>query len=199
LERTPLEYYNLGAKFCRSNLKNGGACIFVHESLNFSNINLQELCIEQDIEICAIKIHLHITTICIISIYRSPNGNFLHFIRILEVITNKIYNSSLHFIICGDFNINYLNNSCKKKQQLDTLLATFNLTSTVFFPTTVQNGVATAINNIFTDVSKNETYTIYSHINGLLDHDAQIINLNNFYKQEYYSENKSLEILIITP
>jgi hypothetical protein len=39
LERT-LEHYRLGAKFCRENLKDGGASIFVHESLSFSNINL---------------------------------------------------------------------------------------------------------------------------------------------------------------
>jgi hypothetical protein len=80
--------------------------------------------------------------------------------------------------------------AAKKKQQLDTLLATFNLTSTVYFPTRVQNGVASAIDNIFIDVFKNENYTIYPHINGLSDHDAQIINLNNLNTQGYYSETQ---------
>jgi hypothetical protein len=74
-----------------------------------------------------------------------------------------------------------------KKQQLDAILATFNLTSTVFFPTRVQNGVATAIDNIFIDVSKNVNYSIYPHINRLSDHDAQIIKLNNFSIQGQYN------------
>jgi regulator of RNase E activity RraB len=43
LERTPLEHYNLGAKFSRENLEDGGASIFVHESLSFFNINLKNL------------------------------------------------------------------------------------------------------------------------------------------------------------
>lgn len=115
LERTPLAvHYNFGAKFYRENLKNGGASIFVHESLSFFNINLQEFSKEQDIEVCKIKIHLPTTTVCIMSIYRSPNGNFLLFIRTIEAILNKLYSANLHFIICRDLNINYLDNSCKK-------------------------------------------------------------------------------------
>jgi hypothetical protein len=51
----------------------------------------------------------------------------------------------------------------------------------------VQNGAATAIDNIFTDVSKNVNYTIYHHINGLSDHNAQIIKLNNFKTQGQYN------------
>jgi hypothetical protein len=74
-----------------------------------------------------------------------------------------------------------------RKQQLDAILATFDLTSTVFFPTRMQNDVATAIDNIFIDVSKNINYSIYPHINGLSDHDAQIIKLNNFNIQGQYN------------
>jgi exonuclease III len=114
LERTPLIYYNFGAKFCRENIKDGGASIFVHESLSFLNINLQEFSKEQDIEVCAIKIHLPTTTVYIILIYRSPNRNFLLLLRTVDAILNKLYSANLYFIICGDLNINYLDNSCKK-------------------------------------------------------------------------------------
>jgi hypothetical protein len=40
LERTAKEHYNLVAKFYRQNLKDGGVSIFIHESLNFTNINV---------------------------------------------------------------------------------------------------------------------------------------------------------------
>jgi len=33
------ENYSLGAKFCREVLKNGDVCIFIHESIKFTNIN----------------------------------------------------------------------------------------------------------------------------------------------------------------
>jgi hypothetical protein len=38
LERTPLENYNLGAKFCREILKGSGASIFVLELQGFINV-----------------------------------------------------------------------------------------------------------------------------------------------------------------
>ena len=58
-----------------------------------------------------------------------------------------------HFIICGDININYLNESVNKSQ-LDNLLLSYNLTSIISFLTSVQNTSATAIDNIFIDVSQ---------------------------------------------
>ncbi|PNF35146.1 hypothetical protein B7P43_G09274 [Cryptotermes secundus] len=179
LESSPIEHYKLGAKFCREKLKDGGTCIFIHEFISFITINLQEFCKEQDIEVCAIKINLSTSIICVISIYRSPDGNFQWFLKMIENILNNLYNVNINFIICGDLNINYLDNNCKKKQQFDTLLSTFNLTSVVNFPTRVQNEVATAIDNIFLDVSKNNNYNVYPHINGLSDHDAQIIKFKN--------------------
>jgi hypothetical protein len=86
LERIAIEHYNLGAKFCRKNLKDGGVSIFVHKSLNFTNINVKEFSKEQDIELCAMKLNLQTISILIISIYRSPTGNFIHFLKGLEII-----------------------------------------------------------------------------------------------------------------
>jgi hypothetical protein len=37
---TNLEYYNLGTAYCRQLLRQGGACIFVHEKFKFSYIDL---------------------------------------------------------------------------------------------------------------------------------------------------------------
>jgi len=86
----------------------------------------------------------------------------------------------LHFIICGDININYLNES-ENKNQLDNLLLSYNLTSIINFPTRVQNTTATAIDNIFIDVSQFESYTVTPTINGMSDHDAQLLIINTDY------------------
>jgi hypothetical protein len=43
--------YTLGAKYCRKSLKQGGVCIYVHECLKFSSINLLKHNKEQDMEL----------------------------------------------------------------------------------------------------------------------------------------------------
>ena len=67
----------------------------------------------------------------------------------------------------------------KKKPLLDSLLASYNLTSTVYFPTRIQNTSATANDNIFINVSKFDDYIISPIVNGLSDHDAQLIAIND--------------------
>jgi hypothetical protein len=64
-----------------------------------------------------------------------------------------------------------------KKRKMGLLLASFNLVSTVDFPTRLQNNPATAIDNIFNDLSLQGNYVVYPLCNGLSDHDAQLIAL----------------------
>jgi hypothetical protein len=86
----------------------------------------------------------------------------------------------LHYtILCGDINVNYLDEGGTKKQKLDSLLASYNICSIVNFPTRVTNISATAIDNFFIDKYRNEIYSINSLSNGLSDHDAQILTTNN--------------------
>jgi len=53
----------------------------------------------------------------------------------------------------------------------------YNLKSTVNFPTRIINGSSTAIDNIFIDLLRN--FTINLLINGLSDHNAQLLKLEN--------------------
>ena len=75
-----------------------------------------------------------------------------------------LYTPTLHIIICGDININYLMES-DKKNQLDNLLLPYNLTSIIKFPTSVQNTSVTTI-DIFIDISQFGSYTITPIFNG---------------------------------
>jgi ABC-type phosphate transport system substrate-binding protein len=61
----------------------------------------------------------------------------------------------------------------------------YNLKSTVNFPARVSNGSGTAIDNIFIDLSGN--ITINNIINGLSDHKAQLLRLENAPIQEFTS------------
>ena len=64
------------------------------------------------------------------------------------------------------------------------LLATYNLISTVRFPTRSLNGSISATGNIFIDISHKGKYTLYSLINGLSDHDGRIIQLESINMQK---------------
>jgi hypothetical protein len=60
------EGYTIGAQFCRSLFERGGAIIYVHNSLKFTNVDLSEYRKEKDIEICAVKLNintLHVYTV----------------------------------------------------------------------------------------------------------------------------------------
>jgi len=88
--------------------------------------------------------------------------------------------------------VSYLDENCNKRRQLDNLLATYNLISTVRFPTRSLNGTASAIDNIFVDISHRGKYTIDPFINGLSDHDGQIIKLENIYMQKQLHETRTI-------
>jgi len=49
LNNTHIPKYKLGTNYCRKNLKQGGVCLYVHETLKFTNINLLKYSKEQDI------------------------------------------------------------------------------------------------------------------------------------------------------
>ena len=180
LEKFHIENYNLGAHYYRQQCEKGGVAIFVHSSLGFTNINIAQHCKDQDIEICALKLSFGTQNICTLTPSRAPSGKFSTFSLQLDTILQSLYTSRLHFIICGDININYLNES-GNKSQLDNLLLSYNLTNIINFLTRIQNTSATATDNIFIDVSQFEGCTITPVINSVSDHEAQLLTISTDY------------------
>ena len=102
-----------------------------------------------------------------------------------------LYTLTLQIIICGDININYLMER-KKKNQLDNLLLSYNLTSIINFPMRIQNTYATAIDNIFNDISQFESYTTTPILNGLSDHDDQLLIISTDYSHKPIYKSKTV-------
>jgi hypothetical protein len=84
----------------------------------------------------------------------------------------------LKLIICGDLNIDNLTDN-DKKRQLDAVLLTYNLSAIVHFPTRSQGYSSTAIDYIFIDTYKCINCAASPLHNGLLDHDTQLLIINN--------------------
>jgi hypothetical protein len=62
--------------YCRKSKHKGGVCIFVHNSLKCSFLDVDDYCIDQDFEVCAVHPKSVHDKLCILAIYRSPWGNF---------------------------------------------------------------------------------------------------------------------------
>jgi len=148
--------------------------------MEYSNINLFKYCKEQDLEIVAVKLKLVAKNLIVFCAYRAPGGNLEYFFKQVDNIFNTLDNSNTEYILCGDLNINYLEPS-SKKTKLENLLNMYNLIGTVNFPTRTTNTSSSAIDNIFVDKGRN--YTIKPYINGLSDHDAQLLILNDMVQK----------------
>ena len=126
-----IENYNLGAYYCRNQHEKGGVAIYTHKSIQSTKINMDTYCKEKDIEICAIKFTYYESKISIITLYRSPIGNFEYFLHRLEELLQALYDPSIDIIICGDLNVDYRVEN-ERKHQLNNLLHSFNPYPTAF-------------------------------------------------------------------
>jgi hypothetical protein len=67
----------------------------------------------------------------------------------------------------------------RKKTLLYSLLPPYNSTGTVYCPTRIHNNSVTAIDNILINVFTVDDYISSPPVNGLSDHDAQLITIND--------------------
>jgi len=126
LQLIHLTNYSLVANYCRKTFLKGGVSIFVYRNLKYSTINIHEYNIDKDIEACAIQLDSTFDKLCILTIYRSPRGDFTNFLKRLDLILQKLYNNKYNIVICGDVNVNYLVDN-NRRSQLDAVLHSYNL------------------------------------------------------------------------
>jgi hypothetical protein len=98
------------------------------------------------------------------------------------LILQKLYNNKYNIVICGDVNVHYLIDN-NRRSQLDAVLHSYNLAGIVEFSTRYGLISQTAINNVFIDTSTIGKYDFYPLINGLSDHDAQLLILHKGQKK----------------
>jgi Reverse transcriptase (RNA-dependent DNA polymerase) len=173
--------YNFASIFCRKENKCGGSAILVHETLSFTERgDVSNLSIEGILECSAVDITLENNTFSIVSVYRPPSilkQDVNQFIDRFEVILNKLNSEKKYPIICGDFNLNLLDNDSNVYKFKD-ILNVVNLVPTIHTPTRFCDTTATLIDNIF--ISKlfplkycdNQVLDFY-----LSDHEAQILKI----------------------
>jgi len=58
LDQINIERFKLCTAYCRQTIKRGGVCIFIQNSLEYSMIDVNKYCEDQDIEICMLNLKL---------------------------------------------------------------------------------------------------------------------------------------------
>jgi exonuclease III len=134
---------------------------------------IQGISEEKDFEVSAVEIVEY--NLVIVCVYRSPDGDFAIFLQKLETVIKKIIVRKKQIILCGDWNINFMQES-KKLRDLQEILLLYNLVNTVTSPTRVSKNSTSLIDVIITNKEiTRDTATVIDL--GYSDHMAQVLKL----------------------
>lgn len=170
-----LNDFKLISCYCRPFIKNGGACIFIHNSLSAVDItHIQEFSESQTCEICACFIDkMNVAVVCI---YRSPNQNNIdQFLMILSKALNSIekMNSKIRILLAGDFNVHFNNPEDQNNLKVVQMLLSYRLDQLFNEQTHVKGN---CLDNIFCNFAISGVTNIPL---GVSDHYAQIVVLKS--------------------
>lgn len=188
--------FTLASSFSRQSKRQGGVCIYIRNNINFTCKDVSAYCLEVDFECCCIEIEIEKVFYTIISVYRAPNGNFKTFTTKLNALLCNVFKTNRHIIVCGDFNVNYMSDSTHKRA-LNGTMKTFNLKSVVDFPTRIQIKSSSCIDNIFINSDASSTSKVSKIVNGLSDHDAQLLMYNALAEKRTSNINKYQNVVKI--
>lgn len=187
--------YKIGSHFCRSKYRHGGVLILTKSHIQTEEIaEIKTLSVERDIELAAVNIKPQHGVV--ISVYRSPLGDFATFLEILERALECLLQKFEQRIIyiAGDFNVNFLQKSSSVTQLLN-LFNSYGLNIVFQEPSRIYQSSSSCIDNIVTntDISSCSFKTINLHIS---DHMAQVLldPTQTLRKQNYYKYISSRDI-----
>lgn len=161
------EHFTVKSAFVRKSAIRGGSLVLVSNKLKCKQrLDLVNLSIERTVELSCVELERYI----VICVYRPPSGDFGLFESVMEDSLNKLKASNKSIILCGDFNVNILNDTPLSSRLLN-LFRSFNLVNLFFEPTRVTESTSTCLDNIFTDcdsLNKLVLSDLTSDHNGLL-------------------------------
>lgn len=146
-----LEGYRLISHSSRTILRGGGTAIWAIEGLEAYPVNFNELNAEKDFEFCVCESKINNVLYKIITLYRSPTGNFQVFLDKFLQLLNSIFTIDSHIWITGDFNINF-NIFSPESEEITNITAQYGLHSIVHENTRSTSHSNTKIDNIFANV-----------------------------------------------
>lgn len=195
-----LSGYNVVSYYCRSNYSNGGVVIFVNKRIcSFVKplLGLDRFCTDKIFEVCGALLGLCDKKVCILCIYRSPDGVVDSFLERLDLLLDFVCTKQCNnIILCGDLNIDRLTPTAATNALMD-ILAAFNVVPLVNEPTRITARSATGVDYMCTSMVDPGNISCGVVHNGIADHSAQFLTYNSFnkpscdyiYRRIYSSDN----------
>jgi len=84
-------FISLGAYYCWKSKHNSGVCMFVHNSIKFTSLNIDNYCLDQDFKVWAIHLNCVYDKLCILAVYSSPLCNFNTFLTNFDLILHNFF------------------------------------------------------------------------------------------------------------
>jgi exonuclease III len=155
LSASPDNHFTLASAFCRKNSDHGVSCIFVKKGVIIKELNsLNELGEEKSFELSVTELVKY--AVIVICIYRSPDGKIDTFLNKSELIVQKLMVKCKTLILCGDWNVNFLQTNSHTRE-LNNLLLQYNLKHVVNVPTRITKTTATLLDVVITNKKKSVT------------------------------------------
>lgn len=183
--------FKLVSAHCRENYMHGGSCILVKENIQTKECNnFQNLNQDKEFELSAIEVeNINVVIICI---YRTPDSNFQNFLHKLEIVIQKLTGKNKSFILCGDWNVDFLQSS-SNLLNLHNLLLMYNLVNIIKEPTRVTKHSKTLLDVIILRNPKDIRHSSVLNL-GFSDHEAQLLDLQLKNRVETVRRVKKREI-----
>lgn len=167
--------YYLASYFHRTIHKHGGVAVYVKTSYEIRELkHIADLSLEKNIELCGISIPKFKLN-CIV-LYR-PEGDFDYFLKTLNAVLESTQNNNFNTVICGDFNVNFLNKLSQKRITIDDLFVSHRFKCLIKEPTRITDHSFSLIDNIVTNVCDSSIVYSGNIKTPFSDHDAQILKL----------------------
>jgi exonuclease III len=153
-----IDGFRLASNFSRSYSTSGGSCIFTRNTIETKDVNyLKDLGQEKIFEISATELSTSNTILA--CIYRSPDSDFYTFLHILELLITKVSSKGKRLVLCGDLNVNFLQQNSKLEDHQNFLVMN-NLRNLVKSPTRISNRSESLIDIMIINNTENETFSV---------------------------------------
>lgn len=190
----PINGYHVVHSYCREIYKGGGTALWAKNGLETTPLCISKLNVEKDFEYCGCEYKNMTSCHRIITIYRSPTGNFQNFCAKLQELLDEIFTVNVCLWVTGDFNIDFKTLSREREEVLD-IFAQYGLNSIVEQDTRVTAQSCTRIDNIFSNIEteskvKDTPLSDHRYITVKVNHNLYTDRKNMKAGRNYSKKNK---------
>jgi Endonuclease-reverse transcriptase len=172
--------YNFISKPRSKNKRGGGVALYIHNSLEFTEIKIPVSATDETFDLCAIEIKNNSgANIIIAEIYKPPDTNISVFLNLFSNFLESINNSKKLICVSGDFNIDLLPSSRNKTSasKFQNILLSNGFLPAVNLPTRITPSSSTLIDNFFINKTTTDSFSKVI-FDDLSDHLPILLNYN---------------------